>query len=221
MESKSKAKAPTTPSIYLIEDDAALADSLQTLLDYLGNRCVVFNSGEDFMKAFIESNEHQTGEGCIICDIRLPGMSGLEVFSKLKKDFPKSAWEIILITGHGDVNMAVEAMQSGAYDFITKPFDPYLLIEKITNAVSQSNTNKSERDYCLKYEARQKTLSKQEELVMSMILQLIPNREIAEKLDISTRTVEVHRAHVFKKMEVNSAAELSQLQERYKLWNKD
>jgi len=208
------------PSIYLVEDDISLADSLKTLLDYLDNRCTVFNSGEDFINAFTNSEAIQSGEGCIICDIRLPGMSGVEVFNKLKKEYPKSVWEIILITGHGDVNIAVEAMQNGAFDFIAKPFDPYLLIEKISTAVSLSNANKAIRDYCISYDDRKKTLSKQEELVMTMILKLIPNREIAEKLNISTRTVEVHRSNVFKKMVVNSAVELSLLQERYQLWNR-
>ncbi len=154
---------------------------------------------------------------CLVTDIRLPKLSGMDMMALLRKEHPECIWPMILITGHADVAMAVDAMHMGAFDFLTKPFDPYLLTQKITAAIEKSHNLKASQDFVMSYEQHQSSLSEQERKIFGMILDNLTSREIAEKLGNSTRTIEVHRASIFKKMGVTSVLELAKNSERYAL----
>jgi two-component system response regulator FixJ len=210
------AQTPQHP-IQLIEDDAALAQSLLMLLSASNFTCVHYKSAEDFL-ASVKANPQALGlPTCVISDIRLPGMTGIEMMTVLKKDHPSCVWPVILITGHADVAMAVDAMHMGAFDFLAKPFDPFLLPKKLTAAIEKSQQLKAGEDFVKSYELRLASLSEQERKVFSMILENQTSREIAESLGNSTRTIEVHRAAIFKKLEAASILDLAKHHERYSL----
>ena len=203
--------------IQLIEDDAALAQSLLMLLSASNFTCVHYKSAEDFL-ASVKANSQALGlPTCVISDIRLPGMTGIEMMAKLKKEHPNCVWPVILITGHADVAMAVDAMHMGAFDFLAKPFDPFMLPKKLSAAIEKSQQLKAEQDFVQAYEHRLVSLSEQERKVFGMILENQTSREIAETLGNSTRTIEVHRAAIFKKMEAASILDLAKHHERYTL----
>lgn len=150
-------------------------------------------------------------------DIRLPKLSGMDMMAVLRKEHPECVWPMILITGHADVAMAVEAMHMGAFDFLTKPFDPFLMTQKLALALEKSHQIKANRDFVATYESHEALLSEQERKIFGMILDNLTSREIAETLGNSTRTIEVHRASIFKKMGVTSILDLAKNSERYAL----
>ena len=203
--------------IQLIEDDAALAQSLLMLLSASNFTCVHYKSAEDFL-ASVKANSQALGlPTCVISDIRLPGMTGIEMMASLKKEHPNCVWPVILITGHADVAMAVDAMHMGAFDFLAKPFDPFMLPKKLSAAIEKSQQLKAGQDFVQTYEHRLTSLSEQERKSFGMILENQTSREIAETLGNSTRTIEVHRAAIFKKMEAASILDLAKHHERYTL----
>jgi FixJ family two-component response regulator len=203
--------------IQLIEDDAALAQSLLMLLSASNFTCVHYKSAEDFL-ASVKANSQALGlPTCVISDIRLPGMTGIEMMASLKKEHPNCVWPVILITGHADVAMAVDAMHMGAFDFLAKPFDPFMLPKKLSAAIEKSQQLKAGQDFVQTYEHRLTSLSEQERKIFGMILENQTSREIAETLGNSTRTIEVHRAAIFKKMEAASILDLAKHHERYTL----
>jgi len=203
--------------IQLIEDDAALAQSLLMLLSAANFTCVHYKSAEDFL-ASVKANSQALGlPTCVISDIRLPGMTGIEMMASLKKEHPNCVWPVILITGHADVAMAVDAMHMGAFDFLAKPFDPFMLPKKLSAAIEKSQQLKAGQDFVQTYEHRLTSLSEQERKIFGMILENQTSREIAETLGNSTRTIEVHRASIFKKMEAASILDLAKHHERYTL----
>lgn len=201
--------------VYLIEDDVALADSMGELFTSLNYEFQHFLNGEDFFQLIAAHPEAVEQSACLVCDFRLPGMTGFEVFENIQTNYPQTCWSILMMTGHADVNMAVSAIKSGAFDFVTKPFDPFDLIKKIAAALQQSKKIKTQKDFCKDFDHRHEALTKQEKLVMKKILHNMANREIADELEVSSRTVEIHRSNVFKKMHVSSALELSQQYVRY------
>ncbi len=208
---------PQQHPIQLIEDDVALAQSLLMLLSASNYTCVHYKSAEDFLNAVNSNPQALLLPTCLVTDIRLPKLSGMDMMALLRKEHPECVWPMILITGHADVAMAVDAMHMGAFDFLTKPFDPYLLTQKITAAIEKSHNLKASQDFVMSYEQHQSSLSEQERKIFGMILDNLTSREIAEKLGNSTRTIEVHRASIFKKMGVTSVLELAKNSERYAL----
>lgn len=208
---------PQQHPIQLIEDDVALAQSLLMLLSASNYTCVHYKSAEDFLNAVNSNPQALLLPTCLVTDIRLPKLSGMDMMALLRKEHPECIWPMILITGHADVAMAVDAMHMGAFDFLTKPFDPYLLTQKITAAIEKSHNLKASQDFVMSYEQHQSSLSEQERKIFGMILDNLTSREIAEKLGNSTRTIEVHRASIFKKMGVTSVLELAKNSERYAL----
>lgn len=154
---------------------------------------------------------------CLLSDLRLGGMSGYELFLSLKSNYQNLVWKTIFITGHGEVSMAVDVMQHGAFDFVTKPFDPFHLSTKLTHCIAASERKAEELNFIKSHAQKLSTLTPQETNVMSLLLTDMTNKQIAELMDISTRTVEIHRSNMLKKMQVGSAIELSQLNERYQL----
>lgn len=203
--------------IQLIEDDIALAQSLLMLLSTLNYTCVHYQSAEDFLSAVQSNPQALNLQTCVVSDISLPKLSGMDMMARLRKEHPECVWPVILITGHADVAMAVSAMQLGAFDFLTKPFDPFFLVEKLASAMEKSHQIKINQDFIATYEMHKAQLTDQEHRIFGMILENKTSREIAETLGNSTRTIEVHRASIFKKMGATSILDLAKDCERYTL----
>ena len=191
-------------TVFIVDDDDAVRDSLSFLLKSVGIASQSFASGDAFLDAF--SNNWT---GCILLDIRMPGISGMEVQRRLVEQ--ESTLPIIFITGHGDIPMAVEAMHLGAHDFVQKPFHDQELLDRIQAALTARRDiqNKIER----KNSARKnyETLTPRETEVMAAVAKGHANKVIAMDLDLSQRTVEIHRARVMEKMQARSLAELVKL----------
>lgn len=190
-----------TPTVYVIEDDEAVRDSLRLMLESLGQKVETYARADDFLKAY-----HEDMAGCIVLDIRMPGMNGMELQRKLNA--MNSILPIIFVTGHGDVPMAVEAMQQGAVDFIQKPYREQELLDKIQQAIAVDSENRDELKEVQKIRERFEHLTPREQEVMTMMVEGKANKVIAIELDISQRTVEIHRARVMEKMGAKSLAQL-------------
>jgi two-component system response regulator FixJ len=188
-------------AIALIEDDEAILRSLGMLLESRGVTVRAYASAESFL-ADAEAGPAQ----CVVTDIRMPGMSGLELQRELKAR--DAAVPVILITGHGDIAMAVQAIKQGAFDFIEKPLDDERLIASIAQAVERGQRARVEQSERELLEARVAELSPRQVEVMHLVADGFSNKEIALKLDISPRTVENYRAWVMEKMGASNLADL-------------
>jgi two-component system response regulator FixJ len=188
-------------SIVLIEDDEAILHSLGLLLESRGMLVRGYPSAELFLE-----NLATDIPSCVVADIRMPGLSGLELQHELKKR--DAAIPVILITGHGDVAMAVKAIKDGAFDFIEKPFDDERLIESIGAAIEHGRRERVEQTERTSLEARAAELSPRQLEVMNLVAEGLSNKEIAIRLDISPRTVENYRAWVMEKMGASNLADL-------------
>jgi len=187
--------------VYIIDDDHAVRDAMSMLLDSDSILHSCFESAAEFLN-FYDGNQR----GCLVLDIRMPGMSGLELQSYLKK--MGSSLPIIFMTGHGDVPMAVEAMREGAVDFMRKPISEIDLLERIQQALnieSDSWTKESGRKQAKQHIA---SLTDRENQVFQLVALGLANKVIAAQLNISERTVEVHRSRVMQKLEVRTLAQL-------------
>lgn len=191
----------TEASVFVIEDDDAVRDSLQMMLESVGRRVDAFASADDFLKIYSPDLA-----GCIVLDIRMPGMNGMELQRKLNE--LNSILPIIFVTGHGDVPMAVEAMQQGAVDFVQKPYREQELLDKISQAVERDEENRSTLQQRQVILNRMDELTPREKDVMKLMVEGKANKVIAIDLDISQRTVEIHRARVMEKLSANSLAHL-------------
>lgn len=191
-------------SVLIVDDDAAVRDSLSLLLKSVGIQSQTFSSGDEFVDAY-----QADWAGCILLDIRMPGMSGMEVQRRLfERD---CTLPIIFITGHGDIPMAVEAMHLGAHDFVQKPFHDQELLDRIQAALNANRDQQDDIDLKRNVKERYETLTPRESEVMSAVVKGHANKVIAMDLDLSQRTVEIHRARVMEKMQVRSLAELVKL----------
>ena len=189
------------PTIFVVDDDSAVRDALKLLLRSVGQAVETFGSGQEFIEAYSEDRP-----GCLVLDIRMPGMSGLELQQKLNERH--SILPIIFITGHGDVPMAVEAMQAGAVDFIQKPFRDQDLIDRINQALEKDNNNRAALGERNDIRHRLETLTPREREVLDLVVHGKANKVIAGDLKLSQRTVEIHRARVMEKMQASSLAHL-------------
>jgi len=203
--------------LQLIEDDTALAQSIVGLLTSLNHACTHYKNAEDFLLYVKNNPQAMTLTSCIISDVRLPQLSGIDVLHHVKREHADSVWPIILMTGHGDVAMAVDAMHAGAFDFLIKPFDPYLLLDKVDKAIAISEQIKDNFDFTTTFKSRLMKLTEQENIVCKLMLQNKSSREIAELLGNSSRTIEVHRATILKKMGFESLLQFAQQHERYEV----
>ena len=197
---------PNDPLIDVIDDDEAVRDSLEFMLDAAGLAVRTWESGPAFLAGFEES-----GPGCIVTDIRMPDMTGLELIERLKAD--GMATPVIVITGHADVPLAVEAMKAGVVDFIEKPFENQRLLAAIRTALSKASAGAPSAAASPSAEARETgeriaALSGRERQVLDGIVAGHANKVIAYDLGISPRTVEVYRANVMTKMGARSLSEL-------------
>jgi two-component system, LuxR family, response regulator FixJ len=189
-------------AIALIEDDEPIRDSLQMYLQMKGLGVTGFDRLESCLAALDDGLKVE----CFVSDVRLPGRSGLELQGELKLRHLTAP--VILITGHGDIDMAVTALKAGAYDFIEKPCDERRLIASVNEAVSQSRVLQSETDEVSELQRRLASLSARQRQVMELAAEGLGNKEIAARLEISPRTVEMYRAWVMEKMGAHNLAEL-------------
>ncbi len=187
--------------VHVIDDDDALRDSLSFLLTAADIPVATYPSAVDFLKAL-----PGIASGCVVTDIRMPEMSGMELLKQLRKD--GSALQVIVMTGHGDVPLAVEAMRLGAADFIEKPFDDEALIASVRMAIARQR--ESDEDQAAKGDIRKRieSLSARERQVLDGLVAGNPNKRIAFDLGISPRTVEIYRANLMTKMQAGSLSEL-------------
>ncbi len=187
--------------VYVVDDDEAVRDSLKLLLESVDLSCQTFASATDFL------DEHNPDQhSCLVADIRMPGMSGLDLQEELNRR--SSTIPILFITGHGDVPMAVDAMKSGALDFIQKPFRDQDLLDRIHQALESDEEAREDNRELSETRNRIARLTARETEVMHRVVQGQANKVIALDLGVSQRTVEIHRARVMQKMGARSLAEL-------------
>lgn len=189
------------PAVYVVDDDQAMRNSLKWLIESIGMPVKTYSSADDFLTNYFPGRA-----GCLLLDVRMPGMSGLELQAHLARE--NSRLPVIIITGHGDVAMAVKAMKSGAVDFIEKPFHDEDLITSIRNALDFDRKERALRSQRAQITARLAELTPREHEVMEMVTEGHANKEIAAALGVSAKTVEAHRARVMDKMRASSLAEL-------------
>ena len=188
-------------TVYLVEDDEAVRDSLQMVLESVGHKVVSYSRADSFLEDYTTEMA-----GCMVLDIRMPGMNGMELQRQLNSR--NSILPIIFVTGHGDVPMAVDAMQRGAVDFVQKPYREEELLGKIQQAIAADAENRADLEEKHKIRAKLADLTPRESQVMELMIEGKANKVIAYDLDISQRTVEIHRARVMEKMGVRSLAHL-------------
>lgn len=195
---------PAAPDqiVHVVDDDEALRDSLAWMLEANGHAVVAHESGEAFLAACTPGMT-----GCVLLDVRMPDMSGTELFDRLRR--ADCRLPVIFLTGHGDVPMAVQALKDGAFDFVEKPYDDNALVDKILAAIAHDAARLVRDDSIAAIRHRLTQLTQREVEVMDRILAGKLNKVIADELGIAMRTVEVHRSHIFEKMGVRSAVELS------------
>ncbi len=195
-----KKKEPAS-TVFIVDDDDAVRSSLRLLLRSLGHSAVTYTSATEFL-----ANYHPDQPGCAVLDVRMPGMSGLQLQDELNRR--GTIIPVIFITGHGDVPMAVEAMQRGAFDFLQKPFREQDLITRIQRALDLDRENRAQLEERDQIRARLAALTPREREVLELVTQGKPNKIMAADLGVSQRTVEIHRAHLMEKMGARSLAQL-------------
>jgi two-component system, LuxR family, response regulator FixJ len=188
-------------NVYVIDDDEAMRDSLNFLLDSSGFVATLFETAQQFLDAL-----PTLAFGCVVSDVRMPGIDGIELLKRLKA--LRSVFPIVVMTGHGDVPLAVEAMKLGAMDFLEKPFEDERLIDMIEQALRLAEPAAKSDAVAQDIAARIASLSPRERQVMDGLVAGLSNKLIAREYDISPRTIEVYRANVMTKMQANSLSEL-------------
>ena len=189
------------PTVYVVDNDRAVRDGLRMLIKSVGLNVETYASAREFLDAF-----DRTRSGCLVLDVRMPGMSGLELQETLQQR--KINLPVIMISGHGDVPMAVQAVKMGAIDFIEKPFRDQVLLERIQMALLKDTQNRLHQHQIDALNARLAHLTQRERQVMDLVVAGKANKMIAYDLGIKQKTVEFHRARVMEKMKARSVPEL-------------
>jgi two-component system response regulator FixJ len=189
------------PTVFVVDDDEGVRNSLRFLLKSVGLATRALASASEFLEAYKPNQP-----GCLVLDVRMPGMSGIELQQQL--NMRGAVIPVIFITGHGDVPMAVEAMQQGAFDFLQKPFRDQDLIDRIQRALERDSRSRAALAQHVKIRERLESLTPREREVMVLMARGKANKVMAAELGVSQRTVEIHRARV---MEKSGAASLAQL----------
>jgi two-component system response regulator DctR len=201
-------------TVFIVDDDASVRAGLAWLLRSRGLPSLAFDGAQPF-DAMLDGGFRQTHACCVLLDVRMPVVSGLELFERLVERDLCQVLPVIFLTGHADLPTAVDAVKRGAFDFCEKPVSDNALVDRVEQALAQSAQvlqDRGQRDVMARLLAG---LTEREHAVMRLMLDGLPNKLIAEQLQISVRTVEVHRSRVFDKMKVKSAVELANaLQQR-------
>lgn len=194
-------RAEPVPTVFVVDDDEGVRSALALLLKSMGQASATYASAADFLADYDPERR-----GCALLDVRMPGMSGLELQDELNRR--GVVLPVIFITGHGDVPMAVEAMQRGAFDFLQKPFRDDDLAERIRRALARDRELRAAIGEKSQIRTRLGRLTPRERQVLALVAAGKPNKVMAAELGVSQRTVEIHRAHVMKKMGASSLAQL-------------
>jgi two-component system, LuxR family, response regulator DctR len=200
----------STPTIHIVDDDADFRDGLSWLFDSRGHHCQTWAGGDVFVQA-VRDMPKPWSPAVVVMDIRMEPVSGLAAFDDLKA--MQCPWPVVFLTGHGDVGMAVGAIKNGAWDFLEKPFQNNILVDKVEQALTSVLSVDSQRSQQLRNALE--NLSPREKEVLNELLLGHYNKTIADHLGITQRTVEFHRANIFSKMGVSSAIELAHLVGRH------
>ncbi len=188
-------------TVFVVDDNAAVRDALLTLLESVGIDAVGFDSGEHFLEQL-----NPELAGCALLDVRMPGICGLALARHMRER--RSRLPIVFISAHGDVRLAVEAMRLGAEDFIEKPFRDQDVIDRVQRCIKIDHQRKEKLRKLQDVRQRLNSLTSREQLVLERIVQGEPNKEVAAAMNLSTRTIEAHRAHIMKKMQATCLAKL-------------
>jgi two-component system response regulator FixJ len=192
---------PPEPIVFVVDDDRAMRESLRWLLESVGLTVRTYANAADFLREY-----EPTQPGCLVLDVRMPGMSGLDLQADLVRR--GAGLPTIVVTGHAEVPMAVRAVKAGAVDFIEKPFSDQLLLDRVRQALEIDRLEREVRRRREEARRRLETLTAREREVLMLVAAGKANKEIAAELGLSQKTVEVHRSHVMSKMFVDSLAEL-------------
>jgi two-component system response regulator FixJ len=191
-------------AVYIIDDDPAMRDSLDFMLDSAGFTVTLFDSALSFLDAI-----PRLGFGCVVSDVRMPGLDGIDLLKRLRND--NKRLPVVIMTGHGDIPLAVEAMKLGAIDFLEKPFEGERLLTTINIALSSASSEQKDESVAADIASRIAALSPRERQVMDGLVAGLSNKLIAREYNISPRTIEVYRANVMTKMQASSISELVRL----------
>jgi two-component system response regulator DctR len=207
--------AQTTPQPYVVvvDDDPGMLRSIGFMLHAEKIRCLPFSGGEAFFEELQTRPELLQGPGCLLLDLRMPGMSGLEVFERLMQREPDPTLAIIFITAHGEVSIVARVLKQGAVDFIQKPFDAETMLRQLQDYFEISRKRFVRKAAKADVLSKINDLTDKEQIVMSLLFEGLSNKEIAEKLSNSVRTIELRRASVYDKLHVRSVVEMTRLLE--------
>jgi FixJ family two-component response regulator len=198
------------PIVFVVDDDPIVCTSMKRLIRSLGLEVQTFNSSQEFLSA-----KRPNAPGCLVLDVRLPDLSGLDLqqeLAKAKVDLP-----IIFVTGHGDIPMSVRAMKAGAVEFLTKPFREQDLLEAIQHGIVQHRAAREQRAAVGELQERVDSLTPREREVFPLVVSGFLNKQIADQLGASEKTIKIHRGQLMRKMRAESLAELVRMSEHLKL----
>jgi RNA polymerase sigma factor (sigma-70 family) len=198
------------PVVFVVDDDPMVCMSMKRLIRTLGLEVQTFNTAQEFLRA-----KRPNAPGCLVLDVRLPDLSGLDLQQELAK--ARLGLPIIFVTGHADIPMSVRAMKAGAVEFLTKPFREQDLLEAIQHGIAQDRETRERRAAISELQQRLDSLTPREHEVFPLVVSGLPNKQIADQLGASEKTIKVHRGQLMRKMEAESLADLVRMSERLKI----